>query len=141
MEIFKRGKVIDKWGIVYAGLKRNWLTTSLVIKCCEEGSIVCNAFRLDKLQIALSESLFEFYELIKKFIVEDGQPEIVWNEDALYEDFSCIPKQYWDFWEIERLLQIVVSKVDKEEKLDMVGNIHSDFNFPDSWINFCIIVL
>ena len=139
MELFKKGKVIKSWGVVFAGLKRQWLTPTQVVKYCKEGSIVCNELRLEKLKAALDDSLFDFFKLIKEFIIEDGQPEIAWNEDSLREFFYSIPQQYLVFWEIEFLLRVVSSNEDNEEKLYKVFSFHADYNFPASWNNFLYI--
>lgn len=136
MESFRKGKIINSWGVVYSGLKRQWLTPKQVINYCEEEKITCNKDRLVQLYLALDESLFEFLELIKEFIIEDGEPPITWNEDSNVQDFSFIPKQYWNFWEKEFLLRIISSNNDKETKLHQVAAIHSDFNYPVSWHNF-----
>jgi hypothetical protein len=61
MESFRINKIIDNWGTVYAGLKRQWLTPMEVIKYCESGNIGCSKERLEELVQALKESLFVFF--------------------------------------------------------------------------------
>ena len=136
MELFNKNIVMKDWGTVYAGLKRQWLTPKEVIKYCEKQNILCSEERFVQLYLALEESVYEFFELIKKFVLEDGQPPIEWNEDSTKQDFSIIPKRYWDFWEIEFLLRIVNSKEDMSEKLNQVAAVHSVFDYPKRWHGF-----
>jgi hypothetical protein len=136
MEVFKKGLIIDNWGAVFVGLKRQWLTSNEVMKYCDIGKIKCSKARQEQLRLALDESLFDFLEMIKRFIVEDGDPPIIWNEDSATQDFSIFPQQYLNFWEIEFLIRIVNSEEDKTKKLHQVASIHSVFNYPITWHNF-----
>ena len=136
MELLKKGKLIKEWGVVYIGLKRNWLTSNQVLNYCKDGKIVCDNDRIVLLYLALDESMFEFLELIKQFIIEDGQPPILWNEDSNNEDQNVVPKRYLYFWELEFLLRIVNSNYDRKSKLCQVAAIHEDFGYPSSWNGF-----
>jgi hypothetical protein len=136
LEIFKKNKVIDDWGTVYIGLKFQWITLSEIINYCKTGTINCSNERLSLLREASNESLFKFLELIRNFIIEDGHPQIKWNEDSLTDNLSAVPQQYFNIWELEFLLRIVNSLETNEKKLHLVAAIHSDFNYPVSWHNF-----
>lgn len=140
MELFNRRIIIDNWGTVFLGLKKEWLTIKEVFNFCETGYVICNEKRLIDLRLAYADSLFDFFELLKKFIVEDRQLPIFWNEDSTKNDFSVIPPSYWDFWELEFLLRIINSEGEKEKKLHQVDLLHSDFNYPASWHNFIYFI-
>ncbi len=136
MELFKENKAIRDWGTVYLGLKKEWLTPKEVISFCEAGRIDCSEERLVQMHIAIYESLFQFLELIKEFVFQDTGYSIEIMEDSFHPDLMKIPNEHWLFWEAEMLLRIMNSSKDKELKLEKVGMLHSEFNYPSSWLPF-----
>lgn len=136
MELFNKNIELKDWGSVYAGIKRQWLTPKEVIVYCEKGNIQCSEERHVELYLSYEDSLFSFLELIKKFVEEDKQPPILCNENSNNSDISCIPQEYWFFWEVEFLVRITKLKKDKVFKLYDVAAIHKDFNYPKAWNDF-----
>lgn len=138
MEIFKYNILFTSWGEIYAGLKRNWLVPDDVFNLCKQNNIEsCNLDRITELQLALDESLFQFYEKIKKIIIEDKHLPILKNEDEIERDFNYIPEKYWEIWKLEFLLKIRNdNKSGKKEKLMNVTGYFHLFDFPDDWKNF-----
>lgn len=137
MEIFKENKNINNWGEIYLGLKKQWIFIKQIVNYCEIKKIsCCNEARFIDLYLVADKNLFSFLELIKKFIIEDGDLPISHNENIINQDFSYIPFKYWKVWEVEMLLRIINSNKTKEEKLSDVVNLHSDFNYSSSWNDF-----
>ncbi len=125
-----------KWGSIYLGLKKKWITSEKIFEFCNNGLITCDDDRLAELYIANDNSYTELLELIKNYITLNEDPKIVWNEEIEEFDFSIIDSSYWEFWELHFLSQIINSKKTEEDKLHMVADLHSEFYYKESWHKF-----
>jgi hypothetical protein len=137
MEIFKEKITFKSWGEIYLGLKKQWISCNEVIAICENNKIGnCSDERLVKLYLAIEESLFIFYEEIKKFIHEDNDIIIVKNEDKIERSLDYIPEKYWRIWKLEFLLRVENSENDIKTKLLDIADYYYEFNFPEDWKKF-----
>jgi hypothetical protein len=124
----------QSWGEVYLGLKQKWISPVDVLKLSAEYQIRSgNMERHLLLYLALEESLFKFYNQIKIFIEEDGDPRIVKNEDELNDDLNYIPQPYWGIWERYFLLKIKNNTNSISEKFDQIFSLRVPFNYPTEW--------
>ncbi len=125
-----------KWGSIYLGLKKKWITPEKIFEFCNKRSITCDDDRLAELYIANDNSYIKLLELIKNYITSDKDPKIVWNEEIEEFDFSIIDSSYWEFWELHFLSKIISSEKSEEEKLHLVADLHSDFYYTENWHKF-----
>ncbi len=133
MELFKENIKIDSWGVVFLGLKKEWLIKSQVYEYCNAGLIVCSEEQLVELYVVENEPLLEFYELIKGWITDDGHEAINWNEDSNQWQWDKIPSQYYKFWEIETLQRTIFSSDEKSKTLNQVAALFGDFGYLEEW--------
>ncbi len=136
MKVFKEN-ILFSWGEIYLGLKKQWISTNDVFVFCTNDKInKCNDERKVQLYLSFDESLYDFYNKIKKFIQEDYEPIIIRNEDKLERDFNYIPLQYWNVWKLEFLLRIESNDDNIEHKLIEIADCYREFNFPSEWKSF-----
>jgi hypothetical protein len=137
LRIFDYDIKFSSWGEIYLGLKQKWISPNDVFEICQAGRITpLNDDRVAKLYLSYEESLFKLFEILKEFIKEDQDPQIIKNEDELSDDYSYIPEQYWQIWKLEHLLRIKTNNSSTEGKLDEVNSLFHSFNFPDDWLTF-----
>lgn len=134
LDIFKYDLYFRYWGELYLGCKSQWITPNDVLEFCYENQMKkFNNQRHVSLYLALDESLFKFYEQIKIFIEEDGDPLIIKNEDELNDDLIYIPQIYWNIWEKYFLLKIINNSSSISEKFDQIFLLRVPFNYPTEW--------
>jgi hypothetical protein len=137
MEIFKYNIKFLSWGEVYLGLKKQWINPNEVISFCESNRVkTCDDTRMVELILALEDSLFTFYEKVKKFIIEDRDSPIIKNEDEQERDFNYIPSIYWEIWKLEFLLRIDALEISTKEKLEEIAHLFDTFDYPEEWKPF-----
>ena len=62
-------------------------------------------------------------------------------DDNLYERRQIGGENYYLFWAVEKLSEVVALDKDKRYKLDEVGFLYANFNYPDDWYYLYIIIL
>lgn len=139
MEIFLHNFVFKSWGEVYLGYKMNWLQPKLILDYCLQKKIKsCDKGRYVALSNALDESLYEFLELIKKYVIQDKNTPIIKNEDERENTMDYIPGEYWEVWKLEFLLRVVKNTSSIEERSEKIYELFYRFNFPNDWQSFII---
>jgi hypothetical protein len=135
LNIFKENVKFTNWGELYAGCKRNWITSSDVLDFCEK-KLIRNVYdeQYVELHLALDDSLFAFYEKLKEYIIKENAVPIIKNEDELTNYvFDYIPSIYFRIWELEFLLEIKNAPLSNTEKLDEIAFVFDAMNYPENW--------
>ena len=133
MILFDKGFMLNDWKTVYVGLKKHWLTPEEVLSYCEYGYILCSEEMFSGMYMSSELSDENLLNLTRKIY-----PDPIWEkiDDDLYERQIEVSKNYYLFWAVEKLLEIVALGKDKTSKLYEVDMIHSEFDFPIEWHNF-----
>lgn len=128
MEIFKEDIVFTKWGEIYTGLKHGLIVTEDVIAFGGNGKIKnCTEDQLVRLCLAEDKSIYSFFTIIKQFMNEEGEVEIIKNEDELDEyPWAYIPRQYNDIWALERLLRVKNSTAVLNKKAEYIYSVFDE---------------
>lgn len=135
MKLFNEGVYFPNWSVVYVGLAKGWLTVTKVLSFCEAGQIKCSEERFVELYLANQESAHNLMEVILRYIEEDMTFKVHEVEFPGYSMYR-IPEECVMFWETEILLGIIQGDGDKENKLHVLNNFHSDFDYPEGWHSF-----
>ncbi|EJF42776.1 PF10004 family protein [Capnocytophaga ochracea str. Holt 25] len=71
-------------------------------------------------------------------LIRKVYPDSIWEEinEDLYERQIEISKNYYLFWAVEKLSEIVALDKDKKNKLYEVDMIYSEFDWPIEWHHF-----
>ena len=133
MVLFDKGFMLNDWRAVYVGLKKHWLTPNEVLSYCEYGYILCSEEMFSGMYMSSELSDENLLNLTRKIY-----PNPIWEkiDDDLYERQIEVSKNYYLFWAVEKLLEIVALDKDKTSKLYEVDMIHSEFDSPIEWHNF-----
>ena len=133
MILFDKGFMLNDWRTVYVGLKKHWLTPEEVLSYCEYGYILCSEEMFSGMYMSSELSDENLLNLTRKIY-----PDPIWEkiDDDLYERQIEVSKNYYLFWAVEKLLEIVALGKDKTSKLYEVDMIHSEFDFPADWHSF-----
>ena len=130
MILFDKGFMLNDWRTVYVGLKKHWLTPKEILSYCEYGYILCSKEMFSGMYMSSELSDENLLNLTRKIY-----PDPIWEkiDDDLYERQIEVSKNYYLFWAVEKLLEIVALDKDKRYKLDEVGFLYANFNYPDDW--------
>ena len=133
MKIFDKGFMLNDWRAVYVGLKKHWLTPEEVLSYCEYGYILCSEEMFTEMYMSSDLSDENLLNLTRKIY-----PDPIWEkiDDNLYERRQIGGENYYLFWAVEKLSEVVALDKDKRYKLDEVDMIHSEFDWPIEWHNF-----
>ena len=130
MILFDKGFMLNDWRTVYVGLKKHWLTPEEVLSYCEYGYILCSEEMFSGMYMLSELSDENLLNITRKIY-----PNPIWEkiDDDLYERRQIGGENYYLFWEVEKLSEVVALDKDKRYKLDEVGFLYANFNYPDDW--------
>ena len=113
MILFDKGFMLNDWRTVYVGLKKHWLTPEEVLSYCEYGYILCSEEMFTEMYMLSELSDENLLNLTRKIY-----PDPIWKkiDDDLYERQIEVSKNYYLFWAVEKLLEIVALGKDKTSK-------------------------
>ena len=130
MILFDKGFMLNDWRTVYVGLKKHWLTPEEVLSYCEYGYILCSEEMFSGMYMSSELSDENLLNLTRKIY-----PDPIWEkiDDNLYERRQIGGENYYLFWAVEKLSEVIALDKDKRYKLDEVGFLYANFNYPDDW--------
>ena len=130
MILFDKGFMLNDWRAVYVGLKKHWLTPNEVLSYCEYGYILCSKEMFTEMYMLSELSDENLLNITRKIY-----PNPIWEkiDDDLYERRQIGGENYYLFWAVEKLSEVVALDKDKRYKLDEVGFLYANFNYPDDW--------
>ncbi len=113
-----KGSLEITWGVLFVGLKKNWLTPHEVVRLTNEYSeqLTCNEDLLVELNVNEDDR-----NIILSLIKEKGELE---EEQAM------------KYWQKNALLTIKQSKKSIKEKLRDIELQWSRFDYPEEWKDF-----
>lgn len=133
MELIKHNYNIENFGEVYLLMKLDLLSKNDVLKLSAANKIKkSNKDRTERLEVA-AENLFDFYALIKQFIIDDNDEVISFNEDSNISCLSLIPQKYWSIYKLELILQLEKFNLNKTDFINEIGKIYQQLNHPEDW--------
>lgn len=136
IESLKKGIKIKSWGSLYLGVHNNWIDPKWIIENMEDDNIQFKTEDYSRLVLAEKGSIFGFLKVLKEISVEYKETEFLVNEDSQYDNFVTplnFPREYWDFWEAEFIIQTIDSKLSLDDKLKQLESIYQDFYYPEDW--------
>lgn len=126
MKILEKKIRINNWGLILLGLKKTWITKKSFYHLLANEFILCSEDLIVEFYLIEEESLESLLNLLEKIIVEENEKTIIYNEFD-YNQKDIVPEEYYEFWGVEFLLRLLSEDLTKDEVLDKVVLMHSDF--------------